>query len=756
MVVARDPSALLTEGLAAHQAGQLEVAERCYRRVLQDAPRQPDALHLLGVAALQTGRLTEAETTIRQALAVTPQQASFWNSLGAVQRTQGRLPEAEASFERAVTLAPAYAEGWGNLVAVREARGDVAGEAAALKRLTDLQPTQARAWGRRGILAAEAGDLDAAAALLERAAALAPDDPEIWSSLGTIQLRLGRLEDAETSQRQALALQPNAPTILNNLGAVLVSREQWTEAAALLERATRLAPDDANAWTNLGHALKGLTRSEEAAAAYERTLALRPDEPIALVGLGDALQGARRLDEAVAAYHRALARRPDDAETYEHLGIALQRLGQLPAAVAAYRQSLSLAPDRPAVHSGLIFALDLLEGAEAEGLDERKHWNARFGRPCHVASHTNDPDPDRPLRVGYVSADFLGHSARFITLPIVQSHDPARVTTVCYSGVTAPDAITAQFQAAAGLWRDVARLSDDELEALIRADGIDVLVDLSGHSAGNRLPVFARRPAPVQVTAWGYATGTGLDAMDYFLADPIVVPPEARRTYTEDVIDLPNVVCYAPPQDVPPVAPAPVTARGYITFGAFNRLAKVSAGSVEAWARALQAVPDARLIVKTGSQDSYEARHRLHDDLVALGVARERVEVRGGTSQLEHLAAHADIDLMLDTFPHVGGITTLEAFLMGVPTVTLLGERVAGRLTASFLATLGLDGFVARTLDEYVAIAAGLAGRSEWLASQRPTFRDRLLTSVIGDARRYTAAVEDVFHALWRRWCEQS
>jgi predicted O-linked N-acetylglucosamine transferase (SPINDLY family) len=715
-------SCLLEEGLAAHQAGKLDVAEARYREILRRTPAQPDAVHLLGVVALQTERLAEADTLIRRALTLAPEQPTFWNSLGVLQRTQGQLSDSAASFAQAVAFGPDYVDGWANLVGIRETLGERAGEAAALEHLTRLLPGHARGWGRLGILAADAGRLEAAAALLERAATLAPDDAEVWSSLGTIQLRLGRLDEAVTSQHRALALQPENTAMMNNLGSALVARGDWQEAADLLARGVALAPADANGWTNLGHALKGL----------------------------------RRLDEAAHCYARALDQRPADAETYQHLGITLQVLGRLPEAIAAYRQSLALIPDQAAIHSALIFTLDLLEGAEVEAGQERARWNARFGpKPGAILPHLNDRHPDRPLRVGYVSADFLNHSAGFIALPILQSHDHTRVSVVCYSGVRKPDAMTARFQAAADLWHDVADLSDDDLAALIRADQIDVLVDLSGHSAGNRLPVFARKPAPVQITAWGYATGTGLSTMDYFLADPIVVPAEAHHAYTETVVNLPNVVCYTLPVTHPDVAPAPMLSRGQITFGAFNRLSKVSPGAVAAWARVLAAVPTAHLIVKTGSQDTDAARQRLLADLEALGVSRERVEVRRGTSQFEHLAAHADIDVMLDTFPHTGGITSLEAILMGVPTVTLLGERVAGRLSASFLAALGLDRLVARTLDEYVAIATEVAASPAWLEHERATLRARLLASPIADVQRYTRAVEETYQALWQRWRDE-
>jgi predicted O-linked N-acetylglucosamine transferase (SPINDLY family) len=757
-------SYLLQEGLAAHQAGALDVAEARYREVLRTEPQQPDALHLLGVIALQHGRLGEAETMIRAALNVAPEQPTFWNNLGAVARAAGRPADAAVSFERAVALAPEYTDAWASLVMVRQALQDAAGEAAALERLTALTPAQAWVWGRRAILAYQAGRLDEAATLLTRSVTLAPDDPETWSNLGAVQLRLGQVSAAEASQRRALALCPNLPIALNNLGNVLVTQSCWSEAADVLARMVTVAPDEPNGWTNLGHALKGLERYADAVAAYEHALGLRPDQAMTLVGLGDARQGLGEIERALCCYERALALGAADADTLERYGIGLHRLGRLADAAAAFRQSVELDPSRPSALSCLIVVLDLQAGAEAEAQVARRHWNARFGRPAlatgrqvapHAPGYPNDLTPDRPLRVGYVSADFRHHSAAYTILPVLRHHDHSRVQVVCYSGVTAPDGITDQIRSLADVWHDTAWLSDDDLDALIRADQIDILVDLSGHTGGNRLPVFARQPAPVQVTAWGYATGTGLDAMGYFLADPITVPADARNAYTEEIVDLPSVICYAPPTFAPPVGPLPALTRGYVTFGAFNRLPKISAETLATWGRVLIAVPTARLLIKSPGLENAPACERLLAGLAAFGVEPERVSLLGSSPHPEHLAAHAEIDLMLDTFPHTGGITTLDALLMGVPVVTLLGQRVPGRLSASFLTVLGLADLVAQTPAEYVEIAARAANDLGRLAHERATLRDRLLTSPIGDGQQYAHAVEDVYAALWQRWRDE-
>jgi predicted O-linked N-acetylglucosamine transferase (SPINDLY family) len=717
-----DVASLLQEGLAAHQAGRLADAEACYRRVLSEQPNQPDALHLLAVMALQSGRADEARTLAHQATSAAPDQPAFWNTLGVA----------------------------------CQLLGDHVGETAALDRLTVLQPGNARAWGRRGVLAYQVGDLDRALACFSEATRLAPDDAEAWTNLGAVQLRLERLEDAEACQRRAIALRPDFTDAINNLGNVLVARSRWAEAETILVQAVQRAPENPNGWVNLGHALKGQERHANARDAYQRALALRPDDPTALVGLGDAFQGLGELVPAIEQYQQALALAPDDAETHEHLGVAWQRLGRLDEAAAAFRASLALDPDRSMTHSFLIVVLDLQEAAEAEAGQERHRWNARFGRRVagQQIAHPHSRDRDRPLRVGYVSADFRHHSAAYAILPILRAHDKARVTVVCYSGVTVPDHVTAQLRAFSDVWHDVACLSDDALAAQIRADQIDILVDLSGHSGGNRLPVFAQAPAPVQVTAWGYAASTGLDTVQYFLADPIVVPPDALAGYSEEVVSLPSVLCYEPPQYAPAVSALPASERGHVTFGAFNRLPKISERALATWAGVLAAVPTSRLTIKCAGADTPPGRDWLLKHLAAQGVEPERVTLLGSTPHPDHLAAHGEIDLMLNTFPQNGGITTLDSLLMGVPVVTLLGERVPGRTSASILTTLGRPDLIARTPEEYVAVAAGWAGDLDRLTRERATLRQRLLASPFGNVRTYTRLVEEAYRVLWGRWCD--
>lgn len=497
-------------------------------------------------------------------------------------------------------------------------------------------------------------------------------------------------------------------------------------------------------------------RLAEAARLYQQILEEEPDHADALHLLGAIAHQLGDHSTAIGLIEGAIERRPQVADYHSNLGNALRAMGSLDAALASYRTALGLRPDLVEAHSNLILTLDLDPRADnATRFAERQRWDARHARPlaAQILPHPNDPDPDRRLRIGYVSADFCHHSVAEAFWPVLATHDRQAVEVTCYSGVVQPDDYTARFRAAADRWRSTVGIADDALAALIRRDAIDILVDLSAYSRGNRLLVFARRPAPVQVTAWGYATGTGLSTMDYFFADPVVVPVAARAYFAEEVFDLPSVLCYGPPAAAPPVAPLPALAGGPLTFGCFNHPRKVSIETLELWACVLEAVPGARLLLKYGGFDDPAVEARVRDVLARRGVAADRLRLRGASPHHEHLAAYAEVDVALDPFPHGGGVTTLEAAWMGVPTLTRLDDRISGRVSASILTSLSLPDWIAATEAEYVALACRHAANVAALAALRPILRERLAASPICNQELYCRAVEAAYRTIWQRWC---
>jgi predicted O-linked N-acetylglucosamine transferase (SPINDLY family) len=609
--------------------------------------------------------------------------------------------------------------------------------------------------------------------------------------------RAGRLADAERAYRRLLADRAAAPDVPHLLGVLLLQTGRPEGAEPLIAEAVRRRPDVVDFRVSHGDALAALGRFDAAIASYEAALGLDPASTEARTGLrnahnnrgaarlragdaagaedafrralaggsevaeihnnlGIALARQGRLEAAVGAFARAVSLAPERAEIHRNLGLALLRQGRTPEARASYARAVALAPADAEAHSDLIFTLDLDPAATAgDAAAERHRWGARHGAPLVAAApHANAPDPERRLRVGYVSADFRLHSAADVLAPVVLGHDREAFEVVCYSGVTEPDAVTARFRAGVDLWRETRDVPDAALAAMIRADAIDILVDLSGHSSGNRLPVFARRPAPVQATAWGHAGGTGLAAIGYAFADAVTVPPDARARFVEDIVELPAIVAYAPPAEAPAVAPLPALAAGYPTFGCFNRLCKVGDPVLALWAYVLGAVPDARVLLKDPALDEASVRERVRARFAAQGGAPDRLDFAGGTSRSEHLAAWARVDIALDPFPHGGGVSALEGLWMGVPLVTLRGDAIAGRLGASFLAALGLTDWVAASPATYVAHAARGARDVDALAALRADLRRRLAASALGDHSAYGRAVEAAYRRMWRRYCE--
>ncbi len=711
---------LLAEAVAHHGAGRLQDALALYDRILADAPDNPDALHLKGVALAQGGAFDDGIAAIRAAIEVRGDSVDYHNNLGNLLWQAGRLGEAEAALRRAIEVAPGHAAAHNNLGNVLEALG----------RETDAIESY------------------------RHALASAPEDAAVHGNLGIFLQKNDRLEEAEEALRRAVDLAPDSPEAENNLGSLLTARGQLEAAEAAFGRAIERNSDYANAHYNLGHLLFKSRRVEAAVRALERAISLDPDHTGARINLGAAFNHLERHEEAETTLREAIDLDPSRAEAHNNLGVSLRAQGYFEAAEDAYRRAVALDPHSAEAHSNLIFTLDFNADYDPfEHQAERRRWHVAHAAPLagRIRAHQNMPDPDRRLRIGYVSADFRQHSAANAFGPMIVDHDPAGFDVVCYSNNFIEDDVTASFKAAASAWRDCAAIGDADLAEMIRADRIDILVDLSAHTAGNRLLVFARKPAPVQVTGWGHGVGTGMTAIDYFVTDAIVVPDDESALYPETIWHLPSHLPYLPPAAAPDVPKLP--AGGPIKYGCFNRLEKFSDGAVALWADIMTAAPEALLVFKSQALDRPRVKADFVERLAEAGINPARVEFRGGSPQPEHLAAHGDIDLMLDPFPHSGGVATLDALWMGVPVVTLRGPSVAHRLAASALHALDLDDFIAETPESYVELALEHGCDRPRLVELRQTLRARVANSPVGDLKAYVTAVEAGYREMWARWC---
>jgi len=602
------------------------------------------------------------------------------------------------------------------------------------------------------------GQLDLAERLYRGILGVDPHHVEARYRLGALRAAQGRVGEALELVTATLKAKPDHLPALSAQALLLAQSGRFEEALAPLDRALVLAPEAVELHNNRGNVLYKLHRFDDALASYDKALALRGDYSQALNNRGTTLSRLGRHAEAVATFDRALAIRPNDPEVLNNRGNALEFLGRHAEALVCYDRVLAIAPGYADARSCRIFLLDFIPALGfAEHQAERRQWYEAHGRAlaAKIVPHVNAPDPSRRLVLGYVSADFKEHSASLSFLPQLRHHDHSQFEVVCYSGVRVADARTREFRSLADQWVEALELSDDALAARIRTDRIDILIDLSGHTHGHRLAVFAQKPAPVQVTAWGHATGTGLRTIDYLFSDTVSVPDEARPLFAETIYDLPCQITFEPACDAPAPTELPALGRGAVTFGCFNRFGKLSPQLMQLWAGVLTAVPGSRLLLKDGALDDPARQASARAALAAHGVGPERIELRGATPRREHLAALGEVDIALDPFPQNGGISTWEALWQGVPVVAKLGITAPGRLSGAILTAVGLTDWIATTDDGYARLAIEKAVDLAALATLRRGLRAMVEASAAGNPLRYTRAVEDAYRTIWRRWCAQ-
>lgn len=704
-----------------HRAGRLTQARAVYEAILAARPDHFDALHLLGVAARQDRELERSAELLRRAAELKPDFGLVHFNLGRTLRSLGRSDDAMVAFERAADLDPAHADAHVNLGAILAEQNRLAEAVARLERAAALRPGHAQTHLLLAMVRQAMGRLDGAADAYEVVLALGMASASTRLALAAIRLAQNRYDDALRQYQAALALDPNQPEALDGIGRVLQACGRPRDAIEHLKRAVDLAPDFVEAHVNLGLALEASGSLDEAAAAYRRAIALRPELPEPYNNLAGVLREQRKLDESIATYRRAL----------------------------------QLDPGHARIHSNLIFALDVDERTSvAESQAERGRWYAahRMSDADRFRDWPNDPDAERRLRVGYVSADFRRHSAAYTFAPVVLGHDRQRFEVYAYSSTRLEDDLTARFRSAVDHWRSVSALTDEQLARMVRDDAIDLLVDLSGHTAGNRLRMFTAKPAPVQLSIWGI-TGTGVAEIDYQLSGPIIVPPAERHLFAEQIFDMPCAFVYQAPSDAPDLAPLPASTGGPFTFGCLNRFGKVSDRVLSLWARILRERPDSRLLLKDRSFSDDANRRAVLQRLARAGIPSDRVVLLGSTTVRGHMEAYRSVDLALDTFPQNGGVTTLEALWMGVPVVTRVGDLPHGRVAASILTALGLGRFVAASDDDYVATALERAADLNDLSTLRASIRVQLGESPIANPAVLVATVESAYRTMWRRWC---
>ena len=676
--------AQIEKGLALQNAGDYTRAEAVYSKILQLYPSNAVVLHLLGVICHQTGRNDIAIAKVTEAVHLDPENPDYLSNLGVIHAASGNLDQALKCIRRALEIDPEHADACNNL--------------------------------------------------------------------GNMYRKKGELPSAIDCYTKALRRQPEDPHVHYNLGIAYRMAGKIKKEIRCYEKSLQFHPSDPKVWLNLGNALQNTGELERAIDCYKNALQCDPVMPEALNNLGSAWLTMGELGKSRVCFEAARKCNPDYAEAWSNLGNVYQNQGEYREAEKCFRKALHIKPGYGSAHSNLVYALQCRSDVDLQIIYRAaSDWRKAHGAVSvakRQSFHTRRPD-DR-IRVGYVSPDFRTHSVSYFFLPLLTQHDRRHFEIYCYSAVRRPDRVTDQIRALSDHWRTTLYRPDQDVAQQIRTDQIDILVDLAGHTSGNRLTVFTHKPAPIQINWLGYPGTTGLPEIDYRITDAIADPPGASDLWhSEKLIRLPDgFLCYTASEQAPAIGPLPCRTQGHLTFGSFNNLPKITPEVIALWSDLLNLVPDARLLLKTKQLADESVREGLLKRFAAHGIRSERIQLAGRVQSItEHLGLYNHVDIGLDPFPYNGTTTTFEALWMGVPVITLCGNRHAARVGASILSVLGLTDLVAGTKSQFLKIGTDLALNTHKLENLRNQLRQHLERSPLCDAGRFAGTVE----ALYRR-----
>ncbi len=614
------------------------------------------------------------------------------------------------------------------------------------RQILTINPNHADALHLLGVVAFQTDHHRDAIALIEQAIRINPRAPDYQSNLADVYVALGQLDAAVTHYRNAIAANPRSLHAYNNLGMTLVNLNRLDDAIAVYRTALNVDPNDTHTHNNLGIALFAQGHTDDALRSFEQALKLDPRNHEPHTNIGWALQIVHQHEAAIAAFQKAIAIEPRHSIAHLNLGMSYLAQGRVDEAFASLRTASELRPTDRGPRSNMLLAMHYdTRFSPVEVFEAHRRWSDGLQVPARPPIDATE----HRIRVGYVSPDFRAHSVAFFIEPVLQAHDRTAVEVFCYSIVRKPDDTTRRIASHAQHFVDAASLTDAQLADRIRADRIDILIDLAGHTACNRLLVFARQPAPIQATYLGYPDTTGLPAMQFRIVDS-VSDPAGDEFHTEELIRLPRCAwCYRPADDSPPVNELPARSGNRITFGSFNTLPKLSTATLDLWSRILAAVSNSCLVIKAPPLRDESTKERITRAFAARNVPADRLRFRTRDNSLsDHFKSYHEIDIALDTFPYHGTTTTCDALWMGVPVVTLAGNTHVSRVGVSLLNAVGLPELVADSPEQYVSVAVELAADLPRLASLRASMRDRMSRSPLMDARSLAAALEAAFRDM--------
>lgn len=715
---------VIAAAFSAHKRGDYSQAEALYQRVLSMDPRQADALAHLGLLNLQFGRSEVAVLLIEKALKRSSKNAAYCSYLGDAYREIGKIDDARQAYQKALKLDPNLVPALGNL----------------------------------GLVLQDQGKLDEALAAFRGVLARNPDSVDALINIASVLQDKHDLSGAAQHYLRVLELDPTSPEAHFNLGGVFVAQGEYVSALPHFQRAVELVPERAESWYKLANTLSKLGNEEMALQAYNKAIALQPEHSEAYMSRGLVLQKMGELDAAKESLLQALHLRSEYPFADLNLGGIYLDMGLMEAALKHTHRGASALPGNSQAYSNFLLALNYTTQPMQQVFLDHLCFGERFAAPFRGTQRhwLNRVDAFRVVRIGYLSPDFCAHSVAHFLEPILASYGQPGFEVFCYADVEQGDAVTARLRNCAVVWRDIHSLNEQQVCELICKDEIDILVDLTGHTGNNRLNVFARKPAPVQVSYLGYPNTTGLAEIDYRITDAWADPEGMTDPfYSEKLIRLPHgFLCYRPDTDSPPVSPPPALALGYATFGCFNNLTKVTDEMIALWCRVLNAAPDSRFVFKARALADKTVRERIAKTFADQGVDLSRLDLLAYIPSTEgHLAAYHGIDIALDTFPYHGTTTTFEALWMGVPVVTLAGQVHAARVGVSILSRMGLSELIVNTPETYVHLAVELARDLPRLQRLRQTMRLCMEEQGLMDGERILRDLESAYREMWRFYC---
>ncbi|UEP34929.1 tetratricopeptide repeat protein [Burkholderia ambifaria] len=736
------------------ECGRLDDAIAHYRRAVALRPDYPEAHNNLGNALRDARDPAEAMQSCSRAIELRPGYAEAYNNLGNVLQDLGELDAAAASYSKAIAFHPAYAEAHSNLGNVLRAQERHADAIVHYRRAIELNPALRVA--HRGLAVALRATDDFDGALEHARAGLEPDDAEGHCTLGRSLRSMNDFDGAARLFERACEIDPGYAPAWCRLGELRCQQGEYEESLRLCRHAIELDPELADAYNFLGLAYHNLDRMAASELSHRHAIDLNPDDADAHHNLAAALFRLDKLDEAMSEYRIAQELGVDPVKIQLTLGDILWAKRDFAGAVAAFREAVEHDPHR--AYARLLFNMSSSPAfAPEEWVVDAQRYGDYLARDARLLSHDREQRAlqarGRPLRVGFVSGDLRQHPVGIFLESVLAHLDRTRIEPHAYVTFVVEDDVTARLKSGFASWKKLTCLNRDQAARMIHDDGIDVLVDLAGHTNWSGLPVFAHRPAPVQASWLGFFATTGCRAIDYFIGDPHTLPADEAHHFVEQPWHLPDsYLCFTPPAYDVAVGPLPMATNGGVTFGCFGKLTKISDDVIALWSRLLHALPDARLMLKAHELGASDLNRATLERFARHGIGAEQLILEGGSPRAEYFNAYNRIDIALSPFPYPGGTTTAEALWMGVPVIGMKGGRFVTHICESLLHAAGMGDWIAADEDAYLAKAIAFARDRDALAALRATLRERTLASPLCDAARFARNLEDAFHGMWARY----